>query len=125
MHLKFTCDTLETSQAIKLTVTRKNNMKNTIKLNREETNKIYRDINSASYNLANNVKGAPVEPEARKAKYYEVQNTLRKAYLSYDRVTKTATAIKPLKSLEALKSTKTFPKSLEVTAKASLKSKRI
>ena len=100
-------------------------MKNTIKLNREETNKVYRDINSASYNLANNVKGAPVEPEARKSKYYEVQNTLRKVYLSYDRVTKTATLLKSVKSLEALKSTKTFPKSLEVTPKASPKSKRI
>jgi len=100
-------------------------MKNTIKLNREETNKVYRDINSASYNLANNVKGAPVEPEARKVKYYEVQNTLRRAYLSYDRVTKTATLLKSLKSLEALKSTKTFPKNLEATPKASPKSKRI
>ena len=99
-------------------------MKN-IKLNREDTNKVYRDINSASYNLANNVKGSPTEPEARKAKYYEVQNTLRKAYLKYDRVTKTATVIKSLKSLEALKSTKTFPKDLGGTPKASPKSKRI
>ena len=94
-------------------------------LDRNETDQVYKVINSASYNLANNVKGSPTEPEARKAKYYEVQNTLRKAYLSYDRVTKTATVIKSLKSLEALKSTKTFPKSLEATPKASPKSKRI
>lgn len=94
-------------------------------LNRNETNQVYKVINSASYNLANNVKGSPTEPEARKAKYYEVQNTLRKAYLKYDRVTKCATLLKSLKSLEALKSTKTFPKSLEATPKASPKSKRI
>jgi len=94
-------------------------------LNRNETNQVYKVINSASYNLANNVKGAPVEPEARKAKYYEVQNTLRKAYLKYDRVTKCATLLKSLKSLEALRSVKTFPKSLGATPKASPKSKRI
>ena len=94
-------------------------------LNRNETNQVYKVINSASYNLANNVKGSPTEPEARKAKYYEVQNTLRKAYLKYDRVTKCATLLKSLKSLEALRSTKTFPKSLEATPKASPKSKRI
>lgn len=94
-------------------------------LNRNETNQVYKVINSASYNLANNVKGAPVEPEARKAKYYEVQNTLRKAYLKYDRVTKCATLLKSIKSLEALRSAKTFPKSLEATPKASPKSKRI
>jgi|TARA_R100000482_G_scaffold120809_1_gene66398 hypothetical protein len=94
-------------------------------LNRNETDQVYKMINSASYNLANNVKGSPTEPEARKNKYYEVQRTLRRAYLSYDRVTKCATLLKSLKSLEALRSVKTFPKSLEDTPKASPKSKRI
>ena len=94
-------------------------------LSRNETDQVYKIINSASYNLANKVKGAPVEPEARKDKYYEVQRTLRRAYLSYDKVTKCATLLKSLKSLEALRSVKTFPKNIGGTLKASPKSKRI
>ena len=94
-------------------------------LDRNETDQVYKVINSASYNLANNVKGSPTEPEARKAKYYEVQRTLRQAYLKYDRVTKCVTLLKSLKPVEALRSVKTFPKNLEATPKASPKSKRI
>jgi hypothetical protein len=102
-------------------------MKNTFKkLTKEETNRAYKTINSVAYHLANTVSDAPAEPLAKRARYFEVQNLLKRAFLVYDRVEKVATPIQSLETLEKYKTVKRFPKALTVApkvAKASTKKK--
>jgi len=93
-------------------------MKNTFKkLSKEETNRAYKTINSVAYHLANNVSDAPSEPMARKSRYFEVQNLLKKAFLDYDRELKLATPLQNLDILEKYKTVKRFPKALMVAPK--------
>lgn len=84
-------------------------MKN-IKLNNEETNAVYRSINRVAYNVANDKDDSPKDGEARKQLYYAVQRNLRRAFLKYDRVTKTAELLRDVKVFDTYVKAKKIPK---------------
>ena len=94
-----------------------------IKLNAEKTNSVYRLINSVAYHLANETSNAPSIKAERKKKYFSIQQDLKKAFISYDKETKLATALQPLEKLEALKTAKKTPTSFLAAAKATTKAK--
>ena len=94
-----------------------------IKLNSEKTNSVYRLINSVAYHLANETSNAPSIKAERKKKYFSIQQDLKKAFISYDKETKLATALQPLDKLEGLKTAKKTPTSFLAVAKATTKAK--
>ena len=95
-----------------------------IKLNAEKTNSVYRLINSVAFHLANETTNSPSIQAEKKKKYFSIQRDLRKAFLEYDSVTKTASIIQPLEKLELLKAVKKTPLNfVEVVAKATTKAK--
>ena len=80
------------------------------KLNNNETSEAYKMIRKVSYHLANETSNTKTAtPEIRKKMYFDIQNSLRKTYLQYDRETKTATPLKSLETLEKLLNKKVTP----------------
>jgi hypothetical protein len=94
------------------------NTKNKFKaLDSAGTSQVYKTIKSVAYHLANKVSDAPTEIEERKKRYYEVENLLKRAFVSYDRALKLATPLQDLATLEKYKTVKRFPKALTVAPK--------
>jgi hypothetical protein len=82
------------------------------KLNQNETSEAYKLIRKASWHLANETSNTINAPDVlRKKMYFDIQNNLKKAYLKYDRETKTATSLKSLETLEKLLKKKVTPPS--------------
>ena len=80
------------------------------KLNQNETSEAYKLIRKASWHLANETSNTINAPDVlRKKMYFDIQNNLKKAYLKYDRDTKTATPLKSLETLEKLLNKKVTP----------------
>ena len=80
------------------------------KLTNNETSEAYKLIRKVSYHLANQTSNTQnATPEIKKKMYFDIQNSLRKTYLQYDRETKTATPLKSLETLEKLLNKKVTP----------------
>ena len=94
------------------------NTKNKFKtLDSAGTSQVYKTIKSVAYHLANKVSDAPTETQDRIKRYYEVENLLKRAFVSYDRALKLATPLQDLATLEKYKTVKRFPKALTVAPK--------
>lgn len=98
-------------------------------LSKDETNLIYRRINSVAYHLANKTSNASSEPKVRGTNYHKFQRAIRTAMLSYDSEKKRATLIADTSKLDTWLKAKATPSTFlgkaKTTAKPKAKAKRI
>tara|TARA_A100001011_G_C13994355_1_gene708617 strand:- start:104 stop:442 length:339 start_codon:yes stop_codon:yes gene_type:complete len=78
-------------------------------LSKNDTNQIYRNINSVAYHLANETSNAPSDTKARKKKFFELQRAIRNMMLSYDSEKKRATLIADTSKLDTWLKAKSIP----------------
>ena len=92
-------------------------------LSKNDTNQIYRNINSVAYHLANNTSQASSDAKARTKKYYELQRAIRTLFVAYDSEKKRATLIADTSKLDTWLKAKKIPSTLLSKAKNKAKPK--